>query len=59
MRRVLPPILLLIPVRVLMFERIDDARFKTLKTNLGAHPVHGTVDTVLTLGGFHDPVVTR
>ena len=52
-------ILLLILVRVLMFERVDDARFQTLKTNLGAHPVHGTINTVLTLGGFHNTVVAR
>ena len=51
--------LLRILVRVLMFEPVDDARFQALKTNLGAHPVHEAVDTVLTLGGFHNPVVAR
>ena len=42
-----------------MFEPVDDARFQALKTNLGAHPVHEAVDTVLTLGGFRNPVVAR
>ena len=58
-RRILLCILLLILVRVLMFERVDDARFQTLKTDLGTHPVHRPVNAVLTLGSFNNPVVTR
>ena len=52
-------ILLRILLLILVFERVDDARFQTLKTDLGTHPVHRPVDAVLTLGGFHDPVVAR
>ena len=52
--------LLRILVRVLMFERVDDARFQPLKPDLGAHPVHEAVDSVLRvlrLASLHHAVV--
>ena len=51
--------LLLVLVRVLVFERVDDTRFQPLKTDLGTHPVHGPINTILALGGFHNTIVTR